>query len=212
MKKHFLLGLLLVFFLSGNAQYNFKKEDELKHHQISFNGSTSIWGLLFKLNGNINLKTDTFNYRGYSNPAIQLGYEYYFNKDMSLGIIGSTQNMGMKVDYMVFKNPNEITRRFNDMNINIRRRYIGLKFNYHFINNTKNDLYLGVRFGGVFWKISPSITDTDLDNKLNANFPGTVFPALAVGYKYKIKERLGIGVELSLGIPQLFSYGVDYRF
>ena len=71
---------------------------------------------------------------------------------------------------------------------------------------------MGARFGGVFWKISPSITDTDLDKKLNANFPGTMLPALALGYKYKIKERVGMGVELSLGIPQLFAYGVDFRF
>ena len=139
-------------------------------------------------------------------------YNYYFNKNISLGIIGSIQNMSMKVDYLIFKNPNDITRKFNDISIDVKRRYIGLRFNYHFINDEKNDLYLGVRFGGVFWKISPSITDTDLDKKLNANFPGTMLPALALGYKYKIKERVGMGVELSLGIPQLFAYGVDFRF
>jgi hypothetical protein len=214
MKK--LLGFVFLGALCSQAfgQYNFDKEDEVKHHQISFNGSTSTWGLLFKVDGNLNWKTDSagIGYHGRSTPAIQLGYDYFFNKDMSLGIIGSSQNMGMKVDYLFFKNPNDILRGFNDIDIKIKRRYIGLKFNYHFINDAKNDLYLGARFGAVFWKISPSVTDTDLDNKLSASFPGSILPSLAVGYKYKIKERVGMGFELSLGIPQLFSYGIDYRF
>lgn len=209
------LLIFIIVILANNAamaQYNFDDEYEVKHHQINLNGSASTWGLLFKIDGKLKWDTDSLGYKGHSTPAIQLGYDYYFNKNISLGIIGSIQNMSMKVDYLIFKNPNDITRKFNDISIDVKRRYIGLRFNYHFINDEKNDLYLGARFGGVFWKISPSITDTDLDKKLNANFPGTMLPALALGYKYKIKERVGMGVELSLGIPQLFAYGVDFRF
>ncbi len=214
MKKLLMLLNLTALLNAANAQYNNSsdKDEEQKHHQISLNGATSIAGLLFKIDGKLKIKSDTMRYDGRSFPAIQLGYDYFFNKNMSLGIIGSTQSMGMKVSYLVFKNPNDVTRRFNDIDIKVKRRYIGLRFNYHFINNTLNDLYIGARFGGVFWKLSPAITDTDLDNKLNANFPGTVLPSLALGYKHKIKERVGIGLELSLGTPQLFSYGVDYRF
>ncbi len=197
---------------AANAQFNLDKDEEVKHHQININGSASTWGLIFKLDGKLKWNTDSLGYKGYSTPAIQLGYDYYFNKNISLGIIGSTQCMSMKVDYLIFKNSNDITRRFNTIDINIKRRYVGLRFNYHFINDSKNDLYLGARFGGVFWKISPSVTDTDLDQKLNAKFPGTVLPSLAFGYKYKIRDRIGMGVELSLGIPQLFAYGIDYRF
>ena len=214
MNKLLIFIIVILANTAAMAQYNFDDEDEVKHHQINLNGSASTWGLLFKVDGRLNWKTDSLGigYKGRSTPAIQLGYDYYFNKNLSLGIIGSNQSMGMKVDYLFFKNSNDILRQFNDIDISIKRRYIGLRFNYHFINNEKNDLYLGARFGGVFWKISPSITDTDLDKKLNANFPGTMLPALALGYKYKIKERVGMGVELSLGIPQLFAYGVDFRF
>lgn len=213
MKKLVLILVLNFLGNSINAQYyDWDKDEDIKHHQISLNGSASTWGVLFKINGKLKFDSDSLGYKGHSTPAIQLGYDYFFNENISLGIIGSTQSLNMKVDYFVFQNADDITRRFNSIDINVKRRYIGLRFNYHFINTEMHDLYGGVRFGSVFWKISPSITDTDLDSKLNASFPGTMFPSLAFGYRYKIKERVGIGAELSLGIPQLFSYGVDYRF
>lgn len=203
----------LFIFLSSKAQYRFEKERQNSvKHQISLNGSTSTWGLIFKQDGKLKWKTDSLSYQGRSTPAIQLAYDYFFNEKASLGIIGSTQNLGMKVDYLIFENPNQITKRFNDFDIRVKRRYLGLRFHYHLVNDENNDLYVGARFGAVFWKISPSISDTDLDSKLGASFPGAVFPSLALGYKYKFNSKLGLGAELSLGIPQLFAYGIDYRF
>ena len=228
----FKLTLYLVLLLVANnlkAQYgNNRNNEEIKHHQISLNGSTSAAGLLFKIDGKFKRGGDSLSYKGRSTPAIQLGYDYFFKRRISFGLMGSTQSMGMEVDYLIFKNENGMLHRFNNFDIKVKRRYIGLKFNYHVINNLKNDLYLGARFGAVFWKITPSIKDADLDNKLfdliikrnkslsiipiSVSFPGLMFPALAMGYKYKIREKVGVGVELSLGIPQLFSYGIDYRF
>ncbi|MFM9944067.1 MAG: hypothetical protein ACKVQB_02420 [Bacteroidia bacterium] len=197
----------------SSAQYGDSyNDDEVKHHQINLNGSASTWGFLFKIDGKLKWGTDSLSYKGRSSPAIQLAYDYNFNKNMSLGVIGSMQSLGMSVNYLIFKNADDITRRFNNMDISIKRYYIGLRFNYHFINDEKHDLYAGARFGSVFWSLTPSVTDSDLDDRLSAGFPGTMFPSLAFGYKYKIKERVGMGVELSLGIPQLFAYGIDYRF
>lgn len=213
MRKSFLIISLSFITSTINAQYyDWDKDEDVKHHQISLNGAASTWGFLFKINGKLKIDSDSLGYKGHSTPAVQLGYDYFFNENTSLGVIGSTQSMSMKVDYFVFKNADDVTRRFNTIDISVKRRYIGLRFNYHFVNTEMHDLYAGARLGAVFWKIAPSVTDTDLDSKLNASFPGTFFPALAFGYRYKIKERVGIGVELSLGIPQLFSYGIDYRF
>ena len=229
-KIKLIAGCLLVLVACNvNAQYgNNRDEDEIKHHQISLNGSTSLPGLIFKKDGKLKRDDDSLGYVGRSTPAVQLGYDYFFKNGASLGIIGSTQSMGMEIDYFVFKDHNNKTHRFNNFDIKVKRRYIGIKYNYHLINDLKNDLYIGARFGAVFWKISPSIKDPDLDNKLfsllvksnntlsiiptSASFPGFMFPALACGYKYKIRENFGVGIELSIGIPQLFSYGIDYRF
>ena len=196
----------------AKAQYDSDKNNDLKKHQIYLNGSTSTWGIAFKASGNIKLKSDTFEFKGRSLPAIQAGYSYRINEKISAGIMLSAQKMGLETKYLVFKNPDQITKRFNDIDISVKRRYVGIFANYHFLKNKNHDLYGGLRFGAVFWKISPSVTDTDLDNRLNASFPGSVFPAVAVGYKYLIKEKIGLGLELSLGIPQIFSYGIDYRF
>ena len=212
MRLTFFSFIVLIFFSSSKAQYRFDDEDEVKHHQVNLNGSASTWGFLFKIDGKLKLKSDSLGYTGTSTPAVQLAYDYNFTKNISLGIIGSTQRMGMKVNYLTFKNSEDIPVRYNNINITIKRRYIGLRFNYHFINNEQHDLYAGARFGAVLWKIEPSVTNSDLDKKLGAAFPGTMFPSLAFGYKYKIKERVGLGIELSLGIPQLFAYGIDYRF
>lgn len=212
MKKSLILTFLVFALLTNaNAQYDIKDETETQH-QISLNGSTSTWGLLFKANGNLKIKTDTFTYSGYSTPAIQLAYDFFIKEKVSVGVLFSTQRMGMKVDHMVFENDDQVMRRFNDFDVKVRRRYYGFKFNYHFVNNANHDFYLGARYGGVFWKVTPSVTDTDLDKRLNSKFTGTFFPALAMGYRYKIKEKVGIGMEVSLGIPQIFSYGIDYRF
>ena len=52
----FKLILYLVLLLVANnlkAQYgNNRNNEEIKHHQISLNGSTSAAGLLFKIDGN----------------------------------------------------------------------------------------------------------------------------------------------------------------
>ncbi len=213
MPKYLILLLLTVFFINAKAQSNTsKKAIDYKVHQISANAALSTAGLAFKIDGKLNWKTDSFSYKGSSKPAIQLGYDYYFNKNISIGILGSSQTMNMKVNYLIFKNVNELTKRYNDIDIKVDRRYIGLRCNFHFINNTKSDLYTALRFGSVFWKISPSITDSDLDEKLETSFPGTLLPALALGYKYKIKETVGVGIELSVGTPHVFAYGIDARF
>lgn len=196
----------------ANAQYNNDDDRIYKKHQVCLNASASTWGILFKASGNIKLKSDTLDFKGHSTPAIQAAYSYRINDKFSIGVLLSTQKMGMDVKYMVFKNPDFITKRFNDIDVTVKRRYAGIFANYHFLKNKNHDLYGGIRFGGVFWKISPSVTDTDLDSKLNASFPGSLLPAAAFGYKYLLKERAGIGFELSLGIPQIFSYGIDYRF
>lgn len=206
------IGIFVLCSFSSNAQYDDYKDNSLKRHQIYLNGSASTWGFIFKASGNLKIKSDTFEFKGYSTPAIQGGYSFWFSEKFSLGLMLSTQKMGLETKYLVFKNPDFITKRFNDIDISVKRRYVGLIANYHFLKNKNHDLYAGIRFGAVFWKISPSVTDTDLDNKLNASFPGSVFPAAAFGYKYKIKEKIGVGIELSLGIPQIFSYGIDYRF
>jgi len=212
LKRSLILAFFFFALLSNvSGQYDIEAETETQH-QISLNGSTSSWGLLFKASGNLKIKSDTFNYTGYSTPAIQLGYDFFIKEKVSVGVLFSTQSMGMKVDHMVFENENQVVRRFNDFDVKVRRRYYGFKFNYHFVNNTNHDFYMGARYGGVFWKVSPSVTDTDLDSRLNSKFTGTFFPALAMGYRYKIKGRVGIGMEVSLGIPQIFSYGIDYRF
>jgi hypothetical protein len=211
MRFYILTFVIILMHFSSEAQYRLN-EDEIKHHQINLNGSASTWGFLIKRDGNLNIKSDSLGYTGKALPAIQLAYDYYFNENVSLGLIGSSQSMSMKINYLTFKNSENIPVRFKNIAININRKYVGLRFNYHFINDKEQDLYAGLRFGAVFWSIKPSITNTDLDKKLNASFPGTIFPAMAIGYKYKIKERLGIGIELSLGIPQLFAYGIDYRF
>lgn len=181
-------------------------------HQVSFNGASSSWGLLFKANGKINFGTDSFRYEGYSRPALQFAYDLFVKKKVSIGFLFSGQQMGMRVNYLVFEDENRMTQRFTGIDIKVRRRYYGFKIGYHFVNNANHDFYGTLRYGGVFWRIAPSISNTSLDNKLNSEFTGTFFPAIGMGYRYKIKERIGIGIEASLGIPQIFSYGIDYRF
>lgn len=181
-------------------------------HQVSLNGSASTWGILFRSGGSLNIKSDTFTYKGYAFPAIQLGYDFYIKNKISVGILLSTQKMGMHVDQMIFENDNGQLRRFNGFDVTVKRRYYGFKIHYHFIRNPNHDFYAGVRYGGVFWNVVPEITDTDLDKKLNTRFTGTFFPAVGIGYRYIIRERIGVGLETGIGIPQIFSYGLDYRF
>jgi len=205
--------MILLFLFSGDsliAQEN--KMLSRESNIISLNGSTSGIGLLFKDNGNLKLGTDSLKYRGSSYPAIQIAWDHFFKKKLSLGIIASTQSMNMEIDYMVFKNPNNNTSRFNNIEIALKRRYIGLRLNYHFINNTHTDLYMSMRGGAVKWKLKPNITSTDLDKKLETKFTGSILPSFGLGYKYKFNEKFGLGFELSVGTPQLFSYGIDYRF
>lgn len=195
------------------AQYDFKQEDEeFFHHQVNVNGATTTWGLLFRNEGDLKWKTDSLHFNGHSTPALQFAYDYYFIKNLSLGVLLSTQNMKMDIGYLVFKNANEQTRRFNDFSVDVRRRYMGLRLFYHFINNANSDFYMGIRYGGVYWKMNPSITDSDLDKKFETSFTGTLAPSIGIGYKFKIKERWGIGLETGIGTPQIFSYGVDFRF
>ncbi len=213
MPKYLIILLLSLCFTNAHSQNSpEKKSEEFKVHQVSVNGALSTAGLAFKIDGKLNWKTDSFSYKGSSNPAIQIGYDYYFNKNISIGILGSSQTMNMQVNYLIFKNANELTRRYNDIDIKVNRKYVGLRFNYHIVNNAKSDLYTSIRFGSVFWKISPSLTDSDLDEKLETSFPGTLLPAFGIGYKYKIKERVGLGFELSVGTPHVFAYGIDARF
>ncbi|MCC6721980.1 MAG: hypothetical protein IT243_07235 [Bacteroidia bacterium] len=209
-KNKITILLIFVSFIA-NAQYN-NDDNSLKRNHVYLNGSASTWGFIFKASGNIKLKSDTFEFKGRSTPAIQVGYSFWFSEKFSLGLMLSTQKLGIETKYLVFKNADFITKRFNDFDVVIKRRYVGLIANYHFLKDKNHDIYGGLRFGGVFWKISPTITDTDLDDKLNASFPGSLLPAASLGYKYRIKEKVGLGFELSFGPPQIFSYGIDYRF
>ncbi|NUM32463.1 MAG: hypothetical protein HUU47_09110 [Bacteroidetes bacterium] len=212
--KTFYIAIFIAFSsINSYSQYRFNDEKIYKKHQIYLNGSLSTWGIILKKsNVNFKLKSDTCQFKGHSLPAIQIGYSYKFSDKFSAGILLSTQKLGLDISYMVFKNADFITRRFNDISISAKRRYAGIFANYHFLKHENHDLYGGIRFGAVFWKISPSVTDTDLDSKLNASFPGSMFPAVDLGYRYLINKNFGLGFELSLGIPQILSYGIDYRF
>ena len=112
---------MVICSFSSNAQYNDFKDNSFKKHQIYLNGSASTWSFIFKASGNLKIKTDTFEFKGRSTPAIQGGYSFWFSEKFSLGIMLSTQKMGIETKYLVFKNADFITKRFNDFDISVKR-------------------------------------------------------------------------------------------
>lgn len=94
--------------------------------------------------------------------------------------------------------------------LKVHRKNYGLRALIHFGNNDKIDPYFGFRAGFGQWKLTPSIANIDLFDKLKFK-SGVTFQAI-FGMRYYFLSFLGVNAELAFGFPYFMSAGLSWKF
>ncbi len=149
----------------------------------------------------------------YTVPAFQVTYDYGIKKWLSLGGGASYQIMGIRYKNYEYTDSNGETQTQN-FKTSVNRLNISVRALLHYGNSNQFDMYSGLRVGVTNWDINTNASipnfDKTRDFKFNGTKPSTQL--ILFGFRGYFTDNLGANLELAVGAPHFFSFGLNYRW
>lgn len=218
------ITFLIAFFLT-NSVFSQNNEDKKKPDKqnkvnkemyVGFQLGISMVGILNKgLSESEDSILGFYKYFGKSSPVIGITADAFVSKKITIGVNFSFQNLKMDIDSWQYAiNDYSYSTSYNNK-ANLNRIYIGGKILYHFVNNSRADLYSGLRFGIIKWNMkldnsSPELREQIFTDKIFFNRPALAL--IPIGTRIKFNDKLAFNTELTLGAPNFISAGLTYKF
>ena len=157
------------------------------------------------------LHYDSLDYLSKSGPILQFSVEEFYKANTSVRIQLSWQSFNVKINHWEYIDNGNIYS-LNNETAHMNRFYAGGCGTRHLVNNKYIDFYSGFRVGVVWWKTNIQWKAIDFNNQLKKEFytiKGR--PAIGgfTGIRLKFSQNAGINLELNLGAPHYFSFGIN---
>jgi hypothetical protein len=182
--------------------------DEKGNFVFGLNAGLSLTGLLYETDRD----SDTIKYFASSRPALQLNIDYFASNKISIGFFSSLQ--AFKVDISHWEYGDSLhPKRTEDKQAKMKRIYIGGKVLYHYKNNSKVDVYSGIRAGLLFWNTKLPLNDNEFVTDFKNEFPMINRPSITIipiGFRVKFTEQFAANIEFNATAPHLFAFGASY--
>lgn len=211
--------LLNTAFSQDDEETKPKKEKQKKEWKqeiyVGLHFGTSLVGIL---NKGMNESNDSilgfYKYTGKSKPVIGFTIDAFVIKKVTMGLNYSFQVLNMDIDNWKYLNNNFDTLYSYDNSAKLTRSYLGGKLLYHYVNNSRADIYSGFRAGLISWKMKLGTPNSDLQSqiysdKIYYNRPAIGF--IPFGCRIKIKDKFSITTEVTFGAPNFISAGLTYQ-
>ena len=193
-----------------------KPKKEFKQETfVGFHLGISLVGILNKgLREMQDSSLGYYKYTGKSSPVIGLSADAFISKRVSAGINFSFQTIKMDIDSWLYFD-NYLNQKVNYNNkASLTRTYIGGKMLFHYVNNSRADIYSGFRAGLISWKMKLSNPNSELKTQIYSDMIYLNRPALGLipfGFRVKVKEKFAVCGEFTLGAPNFISAGITYQ-
>ena len=195
-----------------------KKKPNKEFKQETYVGFQLGISLVGILNNGLREMQDTslgyYKYTGKSSPVIGFAADVFISKRVSAGINFSFQNLKMDIDSWLYID-NYLYQKVNYNNkANLTRTYIGGKLLFHYVNNSRADIYSGIKLGIIRWNMRLNNNIPELREQIYSDLIYLNRPAIGLvpcGFRVKIKEKFAICSEFTLGAPNFLSAGITYQ-
>ncbi len=204
--KIYLLGLIMLFVSSLNAQETETKAVKKGDCNISVNASY--------------LTPYTFNSSYASSGApIGLGFGVAVSNRLVVGAefgLFSLKTTDKNVDAVhgtTSQGADTITANAYSYNVSVLAFYFLGNMQYHWLNKEKFSLYSGIGLG--YWTGTPVINYSDGNGNRNVSldsYTGVAYQITAIGIRSYFGKHFGIHVEAGYGIKGIAGGGLDIKF
>jgi hypothetical protein len=145
-----------------------------------------------------------------SRPMIALTFDAGLSERWSLGILIANQSFsGTFFDYTYTRLDGTAVTETVTYKMNRNNISFAPKFHYN-LKSDKLDMYLGLRFGFVFWNNDFKTTQSDF-NPFGLVFGRPNLGLVPFGMRFYANENFGGTFELALGAPYIISIGAQYK-
>lgn len=146
-------------------------------------------------------------------PSLQLAYDYFYSKKISLGLAFAYQDIGVTYrNYSYDEGGETIT---DDYGTQLRRINISARGLYWYNPESKFKLYSGLRLGFSNWSADTTVPDPTYDPDqfiniaLGANFAPQI---ILLGTDVGLSEHWHLSAELAIGAPYFAAAGISYTW
>jgi opacity protein-like surface antigen len=202
MKKIFIFIALFLGSQSGFAQ------TEQGQSVVSLNVGYSLIG-----NATTELikgLTDDSQVKVRSVPSLMLAYDFGLTDNFSIGVFGGYQSASAEFSYTYFPNLNDSVTEM--VKVSGSRLNLAVRPNFHYGNGDNLDLYSGLRIGYLIRNFEQNSTDEDFGVLDIFDGSRVTFGLTLFGARYFVTDNIGLNLEVGIGVPFLFSGGVNFRF
>ena len=217
-------NLFFVFCCFFAVQFTLHAQNDVYRNTLSATSGFNGWQVI-KAGGNLlNVSDSAFITPARIRVTGTWGatYDRAITKWFSIGLAGSYNKFSLSTDD--FKGNVDTFYYSGQINASFRRINLGIRPNFHYLNNDRVDFYSGFRFGLNFYNTQAGLeTDSNVPGdiflekllkftKYVGNGSRPTFQFIPVGFRGYITERLGVGFELAVGPTYFAAAQLNYRF
>ena len=156
---------------------------------------------------------ETYNVISNGTPILSLTADYRFNEKFTFGILASRQSLSGEFANYKYMYDNTSTLKFEDVNFNLKRRFIGAVTKYHWRTSMDQlEIYSALRVGYIQWKRTIETTDPNFISldKITAGRPA--IGLVPIGAKFYFLDGFGLSSELAISSPYILYIGAVYKW
>jgi hypothetical protein len=149
----------------------------------------------------------TFNFISKTNPVVSFSLDHFMTKNFSFGGSIAYQKVTVNYDRLFGDSLTE----FENIDASAAKLSFTLRGLFYYGKSEKKQFYSGVKLGYVSVVTNDNSTDLEYTVITNLARKRATIGIIPFGMRYFFTENIGCNLELSLGVPNFISFGLNYK-